>query len=220
MEEEMKRNILVVFLITVIVSAAFGQNGVLRELSGEVELKHAGASSFVAASAGNVVALNTIISTGFRSSAVIAVGSSVIIVRPLTRLTLAEIQSAENAENVNVNLQAGRVRVEVKPPAGTRANFTVQSPSSTASVRGTIFEADVQNVKNIEGKTLVSGTSGTAVMLTGGNSSSLNVNGTFSNPSDNAESSVQLVMMEGMMDLGSSSAPAAGINIDITYPNN
>jgi len=188
----MKKIIFTVIFITLIVYGAFCQNGVIRELTGEVELKRAGSSAFVPASAGDAVSSNTIVSTGFRSTAIIAIGSSVITVRPLTRLTLAEIQSMENTENVNVNLQSGRVRVEVKPPAGTKTNLNVQSPSATASVRGTTFEMDTRNLNGIEGKVMLSGVSGAGVMVTGGNSSSANIDGTVSNPAANAEQSVQV----------------------------
>jgi hypothetical protein len=193
----MKRIIFAAFLIT-LAAGAFCQSGVIRELTGEVELKKAGSSAFVQASAGDAVAANTIVSTGFRSTAVIAVGSSVITVRPLTRLSLAEIQSAENTENVDVKLQAGRVRVEVKPPAGTKTNLNVQSPSATASVRGTTFEMDTKNFNGIEGKVLLTGNSGAAVLVTGGNSSSSNVDGTVSNPAVNAEQSVQVQQPVGL----------------------
>jgi len=188
----MKRVIFTAFFVTLAVMGAFCQNGVIRELTGDVELKKAGAAAFVPASAGDAVSSNTVVSTGFRSTAIIAVGSSLITVRPLTRLTLAEIQTAENAEKVNVNLQAGRVRVEVKPAAGTKTNLKVQSPTATASVRGTTFEMDTQNLNGIEGKVMLSGTSGVSVMVTGGNSSSSNADGTVSNPAINAEQSVQI----------------------------
>jgi len=187
----MKKIIFTAIFIT-LVTGAFCQNGVIRDLTGEVELKRSGSSAFVPASAGDAVSSNTIISTGFRSTAIIVIGSSVITVRPLTRLTLAEIQSMENTENVNVNLQSGRVRVEVKPPAGTKTNLNVQSPSATASVRGTTFEMDTHNLIGIEGKILLSGVSGAGVMVTGGNSSSVNVDGTVSNPAINAEQSVRV----------------------------
>ena len=123
----MKKIILTAFFTAAIAAGLFAQNGVIRELTGEVELKHAGSTAFVPAAAGAQVALNTIVSTGFRSTAIITVGSATITVRPLTRLSLAEIQSSSDSENVNVSLQAGRVRVDVKPPAGTRANLTVQA---------------------------------------------------------------------------------------------
>jgi len=193
----MKKIIFTAFFIT-LAAGAFCQNGIIRELTGEVELKKAGSAAFVPAAAGDAVAANTVVSTGFKSAAVIAVGSSVITVRPLTRLTLAEIQSAENNENVNVKLQTGRVRVEVKPPAGTRTNFNVQSPSVTASVRGTTFEMDTKNLNGIEGKILLTGTSGAAVLVTGGNSSSVNIDGTVSNPVVNAEQSIQVQQPVGL----------------------
>ena len=217
----MKRIIFTVFFITLVVCGAFCQNGVIRELTGEVELKRVGSSSFVPASAGDAVSSNTVISTGFRSTAIVAIGSSVITVRPLTRLTLAEIQSSENAENVNVNLQSGRVRVEVKPPAGTRTNLSVQSPSATASVRGTTFEMDTRNLKGIEGKILLSGFCGVGVLVTGGNSSSANIDGTVSNPETNAEQSVHVQPPVGTY--GESLKAKAGkgeLVVNIEYPNN
>jgi hypothetical protein len=135
----MKKFILVT-LLTFTAIAAYSQTGVIREMTGEVELKHAGASAFVPAQVGSEISRDTIVSTGFRSTAIIAAGSAVITVRPLTRLSFAEISSSADTENLNVNLQAGRVRVDVKPPAGTRASATFRGPTATASVRGTSFE--------------------------------------------------------------------------------
>jgi len=178
----MKKIIITIFLVTAVVSGLFCQSGIIRELTGEVEIKRAGSSVFVSASAGDTVASNTIISTGFRSTAVIAIGSSLITVRPLTRLSLAEIQSVESTENVNLNLQAGRVRVDVNPPAGTRTNLTIQSPSSTASVRGTSFDMDNDSLSVNEGTVILTGTAGPPVMVTGGNSSNSTPDGTAADP--------------------------------------
>jgi hypothetical protein len=147
--------------------------GVIKELTGEVELKRAGTSAFTRARAGDTLAADTVISTGFKSSAVIELGSSSIAVRPLTRLSLAEIQSVSDTETVNVKLQTGRVKVDVKPAAGTRTNFTVQSPSATASVRGTNFEFDTFNLTVNEGKVAFQGNSGMAVLVPAGMSSSI-----------------------------------------------
>jgi len=216
----MKKIIFTAVFITLAVTGAFCQNGVIRDLTGEVELKRLGSSAFVPASAGDAVSSNTIISTGFRSTAIIVIGSSVITVRPLTRLTLAEIQSAENTENVNVNLQTGRVRVEVKPPAGTKTNLNVQSPSATASVRGTTFEMDTHNLNGIEGKILLSGVSGAGVLVTGGNSSSINIDGTVSDPVINAEQSVQIQPPVGANSEAQSIVQSnkGDLNIIVRYP--
>ncbi|MCL2067726.1 MAG: FecR family protein [Treponema sp.] len=172
----MKKSFFLVIFMGVVIFA-FAQNGVIQELTGEVELKHAGATVFVPAFAGDIVALNTIVSTGFRSTAIVAVGSSTIVVRPLTRLSLAEISAGSGTENINLNLQAGRVRVEVRPPAGTRTSFNVQSPSATASVRGTTFDSDTNNVDVIDGDVLFGNRQGPGVLISKGGSGSVGADG-------------------------------------------
>jgi len=167
-----------VFLFFAAVSGAFGQSGVIREMAGAVELKPAGAQAFTAARTGDEVAQDTIVSTGFKSTAVIAIGSSTITVRPLTRLSLAEIRSASGKEDLNVNLQTGRIKVDVKPPVGTKATTTVQSPGATASVRGTSFEFDTINLTVLEGTVVFgSSSSGVATMVQGGESSFVGTDG-------------------------------------------
>ncbi|MCL2380670.1 MAG: FecR family protein [Treponema sp.] len=174
-----------VFLTVCLMSAAvygFAQNGVIRELTGDVTLRHAGSDSFVPAAAGNLVAQDTIVSTGFRSSAIIEIGSSTITVRPITRLSLGEIQAAAGTETLSVNLQAGRVRVDVRPPAGASANFTMQGPSATASVRGTSFEFDARSVRVLEGTVHFAGGRGAPVMVRAGGESVAAVGGRAADP--------------------------------------
>ena len=150
---------------------AFAQNGLIRELSGEVELRQAGVAEFVPATVGSTVAQDTVVSTGFRSSAIIEVGSITLTVRPLTRLSLAEIRVAAGAESASLNLQAGRVRVDVRPPAGARADFSVQSPNMSASVRGTSFEIDTRNIMVLEGAVSFRGVRGLPVIVRAGGES-------------------------------------------------
>jgi len=142
---------LVVFFATVNIFAqtqnAQAGFATIKEIAGTVELKRPGSANYVHASVGDRVANATIISTGFRSSAVLDTGSSTITVRPLTNLSLETIMDTGNAETTNLELKTGRIRVDVNPPTGSRTNFNVQSPSSTASVRGTNFEMDFMNLK-------------------------------------------------------------------------
>jgi len=79
----MKRTLCVILLLAGAAVCAFAQSGVITEFSGTVELKPAKSASFVPAKTGDVVEADTIVSTGFRSTAVIKVGSSTIAVRPL-----------------------------------------------------------------------------------------------------------------------------------------
>jgi hypothetical protein len=222
----MKRTICVVVMLSAVVYGLFAQNsagaGVIRELTGEVELKRAGTSVFVTARAGDSVAQDTIVSTGFRSTAIIAVGSSVITVRPLTRLSLAEIQTSSDTERLNVNLQTGRVRVEVNPPAGARANFTVQGPSATASVRGTSFEFDTVNLRVNEGRVAFSGASGLAAMVNAGGANFIGGNNEPVNSTAVIETSLLPPAPVGMPSgetLTQMSPSAAGeLSVIIQYP--
>jgi hypothetical protein len=153
---------------------AFAQSGVISDMTGTVELKPAGADAFTLAKTGDSVAMDTVVSTGFKSTATIKVGSAVIIARPLTRLTLAEITAAQGTEAINVNLQAGRIRVDVKPPAGTKTSFTVQSPHATASVRGTEFDQDTRSVWVREGTVAYQGARGPLMLVPAGSESRVN----------------------------------------------
>jgi hypothetical protein len=159
LEVAMKRTILgLAFLLGAAV--IFAQEAVIREISGTVELKAPGAAAWSPARRGQRLGQNVLISTGFKSSAVIAIGNSTLSVQPLTRLSLEELVRAESGEKVDINLRAGRVRADVKPPVGGRTEFTVKSPTATASVRGTAFEFDGLRLKVDEGRVHVSGVAG------------------------------------------------------------
>jgi len=202
---------------------AFAQSGVIREMSGDVELRHAGAAAFVPAAVGSAIAPDTIVSTGFRSSAVIDVGSSALTVRPLTRLSLADIRAAAGSETVSVNLQAGRVRVDVRPPAGTAASFTVQGPSATASVRGTSFEFDARSVSVLEGSVSFQGLSGAPVLVQAGGESAVGPEGRAAAPALAAFQALSPPAPVGAGDSGemivapTMAPPTGSIVITITY---
>jgi hypothetical protein len=177
----MKRNILIVFALFC-AAQAFAQNGVIKEFTGTVELKRTGQADFVPAKAGDTVTKDTVISTGFKSTALVSVGNTVLTVRPLTRLTLAEISASANSETLDINLQTGRVRVDVKPPAGSRVNTTVSSPTVTASVRGTSFEFDTQRLNVLEGTVVFAGKQGGVMLVSTGSTSEVKDNGAVADP--------------------------------------
>ncbi|MDR0450030.1 MAG: FecR family protein [Treponema sp.] len=139
-----------------------------REVNGTVEIKAPGSELWINASPGDRIEKNTLVSTGFRSSAAIVLGESLIMVRPLTRLSLDEIITSQNNEEVNIYLHTGRLRAEVSPPAGGKIDFTVRSPIVTASVRGTSFEFDTENLRVDEGRVQYSLANGRQVAVTGG----------------------------------------------------
>ena len=154
-------------------SFVFAQEAVISDLTGTVETKQTGSASWENAVKGQTVSGDTMISTGFKSTALITIGNSVLVVRPLTRLTLAEIRALEGIENINAGLQTGRVRVDVNPPSGARTSFSIQSPMATASVRGTVFEVATYSLSVLEGSVEYRGTSGAPVVIDAGGSSSV-----------------------------------------------
>ena len=174
------------FLLMGLGICAFAQNGVIKQVNGQVEIKRAGETAYVPAQAGAEVSGNTVISTGFRSFAVIKVGGAVIQVRPATRLTLTEIRSLDSEESLQMNLRSGSVRVDVAPPAGKRSSSTVQSPTATASVRGTSFYFDTRNLRVTEGTVLFNGNRGYTIRVNAGSGAAVGWDGTASAPQSTA----------------------------------
>ncbi|MDR1908889.1 MAG: FecR domain-containing protein [Spirochaetaceae bacterium] len=162
-------------LLCALYVSAYAQSpaAVIREVSGTVEVQAPGSSAWGPAVPGMAIEKATRISTGFKSSAVVALGGAVITVRPLTRLTLEEIAGEPGAEEAGLYLQAGRLRAEVTRPSGGTIDFTVRSPSVTASVRGTVFEFDTVNVRVSEGRVQYAGRNGSLAFVRAGERSTV-----------------------------------------------
>jgi hypothetical protein len=168
----------------------FAQDAIIEQITGTIEIKQPRENSFKPASAGEKIFQETIISSGFRSFAIIKIGSTTITIRPLTTLSLTEIQNLNESETLNVNLQAGRIRVDVKPAAGTRTTTTVSTPSVTASVRGTNFEIDTDNLYVNEGVVSFNGRKGQSILVSAGGSSRAEHSGQVTNPRDERNSNL------------------------------
>jgi hypothetical protein len=135
----------------------FSQEAVIREVSGTVEVKAAGEEAWNPAQPGQTIARTATLSTGFKSTAVLGLGNSVLTVQPLTRLTVEELEESGGNERVNLNLRTGRIRADVKPPVGGKTDFVIRSPTATASVRGTVFEFNGINLRVDEGRVHLAG---------------------------------------------------------------
>ena len=177
----MKRTV-AVLIFTLASFCVFAQNGTIRELSGTVEIKKPGASNYVAAKAGDQISQDTIISTAFKSIAMVEIGSAAIMVQPLTRMSLTEISTSTNSETINLNLHTGRVRVDVNPPAGKKASMAVVSPSATASVRGTSFDLSTQNLYVEHGTVSFTGNRGNSLLVNTGSDSQVKTDGSVVDP--------------------------------------
>jgi hypothetical protein len=121
----------------------------ISKITGKVEVETE--NGWVPAKTGQIIKAGTSISTGFRSTAELTLGSSIVTVKALTRLTLAELAESAGVITTNLNLRVGKVSAEVKAVAGKANEFKVKSPISTASVRGTGFDFDGESLQVTHG---------------------------------------------------------------------
>ena len=185
----------------------FAQDAFIDQLSGTVMIKQPKEEAFKTANKGDKIFKDTVIQTSFRSHAIIKIGGTVLTVRPLTTLSLTEIQNLEESETINLNLQTGRIRVDVKPPAGKKASTTLTSPSSVASVRGTNFEFDIHNLYVKEGTVSFAGKNGRTVLVNAGERSRTDSSGQVSIPWDNKKANL---MPPSPAGTGANEMPASG----------
>ena len=90
----MKKVFLFLILAAILLYPAFSTDAVIKEISGKVEIKKAG-GSWVTATNGMTVPAGATISTGFRSNAVLDLGSSILEIKPLTRMTLEDLEKLD-----------------------------------------------------------------------------------------------------------------------------
>ena len=132
-------------------SLLFAESAVLRNISGKVEISNNGSGNWAKATEGMVVNLSDTISTGFGAAATLDLGYSKIALKPLTRMSLDMFLATKNKVSTSLFLQVGSVKAEVDSSKGIKQSFQVQSPFSTASVRGTIFEFDGRRLSVLQG---------------------------------------------------------------------
>lgn len=141
----MKRIYFALLILAALAFSAIAQEAVFSEVNGKVEFQAPGAN-WKPAKVGDRVKKGAMISTGFKSSAVLKIGKTSISLKPITRLSLDELIKTEGGTQTQLYLLAGRVHADVPPQAGQTTEFNVTSPTATASVRGTAFLFDGSNL--------------------------------------------------------------------------
>ncbi len=134
----MKRIILAGFLLVFSLFYLQAQEVVVKDCSGKVEFQIPG-GSWEKVEKGISIPLKATIATGFQSRAVLESPRSTIVVQPLTRLTIEELQSRSSGSRTSLSLRTGRISATVKKSEEEPTRFQVRSPIATASVRGTEF---------------------------------------------------------------------------------
>lgn len=149
----MKKISAVVLLLTIPVAFTLAVATVV-EVDGLVEVRVDG--GWQTLGVGDELPADATIATGFRSRAIVRVGSSTITVEPLSQVSLASVSIGETREQVDLDLPFGEIRAEVKRDVTRDAlrgvEFRVMSPLSTAAVRGTVFTYDGVELGVAEGR--------------------------------------------------------------------
>jgi hypothetical protein len=194
------------------------QTARIQEISGTVEVKAPGAAGWEVAKAGQVLDTAALISTGFKSTALVRIGNSTVTVRSLTRLSLEELAAGKNEEQVTLNLRVGRIRADVKPPVGGKTDFTIRSPTVTASVRGTIFDFDGIRLRVEEGRVYLGSENAVGVYISAGHGANAETTGKTAAVIDTIKEELSPVLPAGVDAAPVVIRPApARANMDIWF---
>lgn len=198
--------------------AAAALTATVAEIAGKVECKLPG-KDWTAAKTGDVLPAGSLISTGFKSTAILKTESATLTVKPVTRLSLEELVKSEGTTKTQMFLMAGRVKAEVAPREGEQAEFKVKSPTATASVRGTGFEFDGQNLIVDHGTVQLEAESGIGIpqSVGGGQFSTISQTGTVTAPVAVATNATSAAVPPNTTS-NTSTASRSGTAIDIESP--
>jgi len=172
----MKKMILVLLTIFFASLCLSAQDVTVREVAGRVEIQLPG-EGWTSLSKGDVVPVSATISTGFQSRAVLISPRATIVVQPLTRLTIDQLQDEGSSRQTSLSLRTGRITAAVKKNEAEPTRFQVRSPVATAAVRGTEFTFNGFQLKVEEGLVAFSSDGGSIVTVPVGASSEMSPEG-------------------------------------------
>ncbi len=142
--------LLIAAVFAVLGTSAFAADATVTFVNGKVEVQRNG--KWIALQKGDTVAKSETISTGFQSEVKLKIMESVMYLGPVTRITLEELSSTAQKDNVNVYLKTGTARSQVKHVDNKRVNYQVHTAVAVASCRGTEWIIDdSNNVSCLEG---------------------------------------------------------------------
>lgn len=129
----------------------------VSRILGDVRIQNRGKAERPA-TVGDVLCEGDELFAGYSSEAIVVDSDKTILtVRSNTQIRIATIDERQ----FNIRLEAGEVRAQVKVTGPTRPDVRIQTPTATASVRGTDFTVKVDK----KGTTEVSVTEGTVALV-------------------------------------------------------
>lgn len=133
----MKRIVLAVFLLAAGSAALGAATDTAEVISFTGKAEYQTDQGWAPISVGDQLDQGTVISTGFKSSVVLAIGGSRFTVAALSRVSIDKLVEDDSNYETEMRLSAGKLKMDVKAVPGKTTSFTARSPTATASVRGT-----------------------------------------------------------------------------------
>jgi len=155
--------LLTIFLTVLLALPTQAQDSISKDLEvtidsidGDVEVQFQG-KEYQPAEQGMKLKMGDYVATGFESTCTLRFQDTALMtVKEMTNLAIAQFYIQGNLAKSAVSLRTGEVTTKVKPSKGVRADFKIETPTSTVAVRGT-----ENTIRTIEGfGTLVGGHSG------------------------------------------------------------
>lgn len=139
----MKSGLIKKYILAVLFASCtlvFAETATVISVTGKVELNRN--EKWLPVQKDTIIREGEVISTGFKSEALVKYKDSVMKLGPLTRITLEKLASSDTKDDVSVYLSTGSVRSTVNHSENRRVSYTVRNPIAVASVRGTEFDFD------------------------------------------------------------------------------
>jgi hypothetical protein len=168
-------------VLAVLSTASLGAQEVARvqSVSGEVELKKAGAAEYTAVEAGTALGLGDQLVTDVESEAVLKFPQGAEVrVYELSQVRVNEMFVTPDAARLQMFLRTGKVETMTPERSLLRTGFTVKTPVATASIRGShqlVSHTDVTgtDVFFVRGTGSTRSDNGKTVNQSGGSSSTV-----------------------------------------------
>ncbi|MBO4405060.1 MAG: FecR domain-containing protein [Treponema sp.] len=140
-----KKTFSAVLSALVLTAGASAFDVTFMKVTGKVEFLDG--SEWVQAVEGDIIDEGTVVSTGYKSGAVLQTKSATMEIGPMTRITLEKLNDVNGKENTSLFIDSGKIQTQVE--SGNK--FKVRSAVATASVRGTDFTESADGELNVGG---------------------------------------------------------------------
>ncbi len=174
------KSLVLIAVLLVVSIPVFALEGVVVSSTGKVEVQTA--TGWAPLKIGDEIQSGRVISTGFRSQAIIQVAGSSIVINQLSRLTLEQLTETNEAHESEVFIDLGSISADVQTSQNKRVGFVVNTPVATASVRGTAFDMGLAVIRVGRGQVDFKGARGGTVSVKAGGISKIGEKRVASNP--------------------------------------